>query len=197
MTQQVNLIDASLLPPRRLLTARSMLVAWAAGSLFVLSHLAWERNALRNALVVEPAASSAESNPQAVPATEGDAAMQRRIVQSEALRQMLRRSGQAMPDGAALLRQVIAALPESMWLTQIDIAGTQAIRIAGGTTDPKALTDFADRLARIPALRGVPIEAVRIEPQEANAGGGDGAAATPAHHNFVLASAQATGEENR
>ncbi len=197
MTQQINLIDPLLLPPTRRLTARRVVAAWAAGALLVLSHLAWERNALRQALVADTAdAGEAPATPDLTLAA-GDAGLQRRITQREALRRMLQRSGPAMPNGAALLSQVMAALPESMWLTQIDIAGAQSIRIAGGATDPAALANFADRLARIPALRGVPIEAIRIEPQEAAADNDANAAAHVAHHRFVLGSAQAAGEEIR
>jgi hypothetical protein len=79
-----------------------------------------------------------------------------------------------------------------MWLTELDLHGARGLRIAGGVLDAAALGSFADRLKQVPTLRGAPVETVRIDFESATSPTeGDAAAAMPAHHRFVIASAGA------
>ncbi len=185
--QQLNLADPRLLPPQRVLSGARAIALFAAGLLLVTAHFGTERHRMAQALASAGAETAENSNPE-VAVADPASALRTRIAQRQSLRDMLATTDTLPPDSAALLQAVIAALPESLWLTEIDITGARGVRIAGGTLDPSALNGFAERLSRIPLLRAIPIETVRVEPQDA-AAGGTAEVATPPGHSFVLASA--------
>jgi Tfp pilus assembly protein PilN len=110
--------------------------------------------------------------------------LRERVAQREALRDLLA-ADQLPQEPAALLRSVIDALPQTLWLTEVEVARERALRIAGGALDAAALNNFATALAQVPALRGVPVHTVRLEPaaKDSDAPGG---------WRFVLSSTSAT-----
>lgn len=182
--QELNLIDPRLLPRQHLLSGARVLAVAAVGLTFAAVHYGVERQRLQDAM--HAAGMTPQVEAAATPADDGDAAMQARIAQRQALLEMLSKADRLPRDSASTLRAVIQSLPETIWLTEVDVVGTQGVRIAGGATDPAALRGFADRLAHVESLRGMPIETLRVEPE----GGDDtGEGARRAAHRFVLASA--------
>lgn len=182
--QELNLIDPRLLPRQHLLSGARVIAVAAIGLTLAAVHYAVERQRLQDAM--HAAGMTPQVEETAPPADDGDAAMQARIAQRQALHEMLSKADRLPRDSASTLRAVIQALPETIWLTEVDVVGTQGVRIAGGATDPAALRGFADRLAHVESLRGMPIETLRVEPE----GGDDtGEGARRPAHRFVLASA--------
>ncbi len=210
--QQLNLLDPSLLPPLRLLSGARCLVLAAVAVAAVGSHWGFEQSRLTQALraagvpVAAQADAAAATAAGASAANDGSLALQAKLSRSEALRALLDHGDSLPPDSAALLRSVIAALPDSAWLTEVDISGARGLRIAGGMVEPGALAAYAQRLAAVAPLRGVPIETLRVDPppprtdntSDNNTDNNTDSkphnsteARRPAHHSFVLASANA------
>lgn len=182
--QQINLLDQRLLPiPHRVSGARLVLLA-SLGLAAVTVHLGIEQERMTRTQGRLNAAAQTEPTEPADAA--GDTALRVRISQRQALRDVLARS-QALPvDSARMLLDVIAALPEEIWLTEVDLVGTQGLRITGGALEPAALRAFADRLAGISTLKGIAVETLRVETDSETHGPQAGHAAA---HSFVLVSA--------
>lgn len=210
--RNVNLLDARLLPREPVLRADIALAAFAALTLAVLGHGALEGHLAQKALAMAAAAqagadaaSAPGTAPGAGPATGAPAAagstaagaapglpdLRSQLAQSEALLAALRGEKDMLQAPAATLRQVLAALPENMWLSEIDLAGARELRIAGGTLQPQALADFARRLGELRALQGLALHNLRLEALAAPAAA-EGRPAPPAMHSFVLSSAAGT-----
>jgi hypothetical protein len=194
--QQINLIEARLLPPLRLLSGARLAAALLIGVASVLGHGLSERLALQRALA---AAVTAESADTAQPAGVDDAAslapLRARLAQRQALRDLL--AAEPMPqDPARVLQTVIDALPPALWLSEVEVAPERTLRIAGGVLEPAAFDEFAQRLSRAAALRGSPVRSLRLEPGERADGAAE--AVLPVHWRFVLATGDtATQEEAR
>jgi len=193
--QQINLLDPSLLAAPRLLGSGALVGLVGAAALAVAGHWAleshWTRSALAAVVPPAPPAETAIAADAAASAADPAQALQARIAEREALRAVLVQQTQLPRAPAELIAQVIAALPQNMWLSEIDIAGTRNLRIAGGTLDPAALSTFAQALGGITALRGVPIESVRLEGAAVLASDPDSEGLPPSHR-FLLASTAST-----
>lgn len=196
MPQQINLIDAGLLPQRQRLPATTVLAVVASALTLVLAHFAWERVALARALA--PLAQG-EAAPPADPGDAGTATgllTAEQLARGEALRDLLRQQP-TVPDGAAqLMEQIVQALPDALWLTELELGAARAVRISGGATDAASFGQFTTRLSSIALLQGVPIGTVRLEPHSAAAAdtAADASAGSEAGAKaqlFVLASAVA------
>ena len=185
--QNVNLLDRRLIPAEPLVRSATALAAFGVVLLGVLAHAGVERWISRSTLhaAQAPVAEPAAAAPAEVPAS--TAALRARLAEREALLHALRRETQMPVAPEQTLRAVVAALPETMWLSEVELSGARDLRISGGTLDPQALTEFARRLAAASALRGLGLQTVRLEPQTVVATQPD--APTPAPtHSFVLAS---------
>jgi hypothetical protein len=186
--QNINLVETRLLPPVQAVSGVRIASLSLVGALGVCGHWGVERAALARAMAAANGAESAEAAP-AVDVETGLTELRERVAQREALRDLLA-TDQLPRDPAALLRAVFDALPPTLWLTEVELARERTLRISGGTLDVAALNPFAERLAAIAALRGVPIQTLRLEPAEAN---GDAAEAGPRSWNFVVAGKPASG----
>lgn len=192
MPQQINLIDASLLPARRRLGPVSLLATVGTAITLVLAHLGWEQLALARALA-QATANAPAATEDGLDA-EPDAATVDRLARREALRDLLRRQLSVADGSALLLGEIIHALPDSLWLTELELGAQRTLRIGGGAADTKGFAQFTARLRLIPALQGLPISTVRLEPQPADsAGAAPATTALPAAQVFVLASAPGAG----
>jgi hypothetical protein len=181
--QQINLLDASLLPPLRLVSGGRLATLCLAGAALVCGHWAIERASLARALAATGTEATTEPEPVA---NTGDGLneLRERVAQREALRDLL--ASDHLPNNpAALLRAVFDAMPPTLWLTEVDVARERTLRISGGALEVSALDPFAERLAAIAALRGVPIHTLRLQPAEAQA---DAAEPAPRSWTFTLAS---------
>jgi hypothetical protein len=189
MTQHINLITAALLPRPQRLAPKPLLALLGGVALLVLTHFAWERVALTQTLA------RADSPPPVVNAeagaSVGDPVLRERITRGEALREVLRKQGVVAEGSARILREIFDALPDEVWLTEVELGAERALRIGGGATDGTSFARFAQRLAAVASLQGLPVTTVRLHAptrSEANAGApADPTAA--ATQLFVLASA--------
>jgi hypothetical protein len=206
--QNVNLLGARHQPTKVKLGSGAAVAALAVAAGAVLVHGLVERQLTQRAVVSLSPSNSALESTSAASASEGDVAqvtptqqppaelitLRQQLAQSEALAAALR-GEPAMPQApATTLAQIVAALPQTMWLTEIDLSGARDLHIAGGTLEPQALTAFAQRLAESHTLRGVGLQTLRLEPlSTSSAGAEDGESGMPAPspikgHAFVLAS---------
>ena len=172
MTSQINLVDAALLPTPALIGGRAAAVIVAVALLGVAVHGGMESAQLRAALAASPAQATLQATSTAIAAADaasapagGVAAQTQQLQRNLALRDALAQAHRLPNDSARVLQQVMAALPESLWLTEIDLRGSQSIRIAGGALDASALAGFSAGLARIDALKGTPVLVLQLEPQ--------------------------------
>ena len=191
--QQLNLIDPQLLPVAARPSVATLLTVLTLAAVAVLGHYAWEKARFSEALAqtgTEPAAAD-EAAPD--PALQ---ALQRQIERDELLSQGLARASDLPTDTAVVLRQVAAALPPSLWLTDVEMSGRNGLRIAGGTLDVSALSDYAVKLGDIASLKGRALHALSVEPRQPPSApvesSGAAVESMPPHHVFVLANGEAT-----
>jgi Tfp pilus assembly protein PilN len=196
MTQQINLVDLSLLPVRERLSGKTLLVALAAGAGVLTAHYAFESWRMQQARAENLAVSNdaaAVANGTTVP-DNPLAEMQEQLSRGEALLNALSRGNDLPVDTARLMQQVTKALPDTVWLTELEVNGPRSLQMAGGTLDAPSLADFSVRLGGVPALKGVPIEVIRLEPEPRTEGtdtGSPDTASGPVPYVFLLASGDA------
>ena len=200
--QQINLIDANLLPPLQRLQPGQLLAILGAASALVLGHYGWERADLARELsaasAAAPLAEADAAAGAAAAASAPDAPQQSRLAQREALRDLLR-SAVALPEGSpALITELLQTLPPQVWLTELEMGPQRSLRVSGGTLDSGAFGMLSAGLAEMAALRGLPLHTVRLTPRPAATAGADSAdaeavaaSAAPAGHLFVIASESA------
>ncbi len=195
MPQNINLIDSALLPARRRLSPPLLLGLLGLAAALVLGHWSFEQMRLARALAQASDGAPTEAAAPESPPTDG--AAQERLAQREALRNLLRGQVAATDGNAPLIAAVLGALPASVWLTELELElGSQRkLRISGGTLDSAGFGQLSAALNNTAALRGLPLNVVRLEPQPAAPAApanGDGTAGTPpAAHLFVLEGATA------
>ena len=212
MTSQINLVDASLLPRPALINGRAAAAIVGVALVGVVVHGGIESAQLRLALATSPAQAAAVADSASAPAG-GLVAQTQQLQRNLALRDALAQAHRLPDDSARLLQQVMAALPDTLWLTEIDLRGSQSIRIAGGALDASALAGFSASLARIDALKGTPVLVLQLEPQTradaASVDDSSAASATPSsaaavavpmrrarqRYTFALASGDASAAE--
>lgn len=192
MTQQINLLDPSLLPARDWCDGRFVLGLALLLSLGSTAHLAYETHALERFLA--HAGSDAQDNATA-DASMTDAALaelQARVAANENLLQAVGTFAELPRGNAARLRDLIKAMPETLWLQEVEFSVERGVRIAGNALDAGALARFADRLGTQPAFQGLPLHLFALQPDvaDATAGASDTVPAStpPAHYGFLLSS---------
>lgn len=192
MKYQLNLIDASMVPVPARPPLPVLLGVVLASALATAAHVAYERQQLAVALARPNADLVAGDAVEAAPDPVIEARL-RRIERDEALRDGLARATDLPSGSSQLLGQVVAVLPASLWLTEIELSGRQGLRIAGGALASAELAQFAARLSEISALRGLALGSMQIEAQvldDATPGAdhGEPAQAAPLPYSrFVLA----------
>lgn len=193
--QNINLLDRRLLPAEPLVRAAPAIALLGACALVVLGHGLFEQQRLQRALAAVAEQTPAEAAVAPTGADPGSdvAQLRARLAIREALLAALKSETAQPADPARTVRHVVAALPETMWLTEVELHGARDMRIAGGTLDPMALAEFARRLAASEALRGLGLQTLRLEPEAHMAASGEGPAA-PATHLFTLASQSGSDE---
>jgi hypothetical protein len=183
MPQQLNLLDPGLLPPQPWLTAGPLVLVLGLAFGAVFTHSLMARDALALALKF-PGAEEPASTDAAAP--DPSLALQAQVQRNAQLLGLLREGAQAAPDSAAVLATVVQGLPANVWLTSLEVSAPQRLRIEGGTLEPQALQALSLRLAASPALKGWPIEVLRLSPravEEASSADGEAVrtAAVPAY----------------
>jgi hypothetical protein len=195
--QQINLADPSLLPPRRGLGGALTLGLALAALALLAGHGAIEQRLLARALQASTTAPAADeaAAPEA-PDTDADA-LRERLAHRRALLGAADAVQSLPPDAASVLERVLAALPDTLWLSEVELHGARGLRLAGGALDAAALGAFARRLSDVPALRGLPIETLRLQVEAPDAAADPDAAAQPRRHRFVLAGVDGAPESAR
>lgn len=194
MKQQINLVDSTLLPKVERLPARAVAMVTAMAMATLGAHYGYERFMLNKTI------SLAKANDERIAAftpSEGIdtvvgplSARQRAVARDEALRDGLARLNDLPVGNSLMLSNLVAALPGSLWLKEIEFAGKGGVRIVGGATDPTALAEYSERLAKVPALKGLPVNVVTLEPQATEKHEEDSMEPLPQqpmHYHFVLA----------
>lgn len=196
MRHALNLIDPGLLPvpTRPPVSVLLGVLVLAVGGLGV--HYSWERTQFERTLALPGVTESGlEGEEHADPA---HAQRLHRVVRDEALADALSGIIDLPRDSAARLRALTQALPDSLWLTEVELGGRSGLRIAGGTLDSAALAPYVARLGQIDGLQGLPLQVVSMEPHQPESASLDGEPAAvadapavkpvapPAQHRFVL-----------
>lgn len=206
MTQQINLLEPALRPMRR--WGRDMLLAGAALAAAVLLHHQFERMALARVLAASGAAPGEATAAVDTELQERQARLQRDDLLLKTVAGLI-----DLPhDSARRLRVLIAALPPDAWLTEVEFSGARGVRIAGGALDALSVAEFARRLGREPAFKGLPVQVFALDARAAEtaASAPSTTASTtastpaeapegrlPAFHAFVFSSPDAVARESR
>ncbi|HEY6353573.1 MAG TPA: PilN domain-containing protein [Burkholderiaceae bacterium] len=190
MTQQINLIDGALLPAREWCDGRLLLCITASLLLGLAGLHAHERHQL--ARVVE-AESARAGEPEPSTTRVDDASLislQAQIAADERLLKALSGMTDLPRDNAPRLRQLFAAMPDSLWLREIEFSAEHAVRIAGGATQAEALAGFSNRLGQLPAFRALPLHVFVVKPRDRTAVAGSDETTTSGapDYAFVLSS---------
>lgn len=193
---QVNLTDATLLPKVERFSARTVALTASVAVALLGTHYAYERVRLNQTLEAAKAqeASQTEAAPAETPPVDpAFEAVKRQVGRDEFLRDALSRLTDLPTDNARMLSSVVAALPATLWLKEVDFTAKGGVRIVGGAIEPGALSTYADSLARVPELHGLPVQVVSLEPQARESEEGLAEAAPmPQYFHFVLTTASAT-----
>lgn len=165
--QSFNLFDRSLLPPPPDWLMLGTLTLAAAGLVGLAAHGVYEKQALAALMAApgEPADAAAQDG--------GDAELRElteRVARRNALRQSYRQSGGSLEQAGALLERITAALPDDMWLAEVELGADRSLRVAGLALQAPSLHGFTARLQQAAGVRGVPLtqfSVERIEPESA------------------------------
>lgn len=163
MTQQINLLDAALLPQRDWCNGRFILGLAAALLVVVGGQWGYERQAMAALLAASTPSTAAQADTAALDSEIAE--LHGQLAGSEAL---LRSAGglAELPTGsAARVQALIDAMPQNLWLDEVEFGVNQRVRISGGVGDAAGLAAFSKRLGEAIAYSGLPLRVVALEPQ--------------------------------
>ncbi len=169
--QQVNLVDPSLLRVPERLSRNTLLSVIGVGALLVSVHATVEQYQLGRQLSSASAGTVPVAAAVAVEASGVDGmaphllSMQEQIMRGETLRSALAQGGDLPDNAGGVVNAVIRALPDTMWLTELQVLGDKSVVISGGTLERPALAAFAKKLEANPTLTGTPIAIIQLEPR--------------------------------
>lgn len=168
MTQQINLLELSLLPKREWCTGRSIvavvgLLAGAVGAHYLHESAGIKRLLASASPTPGSAGTAAETaDPIETQLREG----QSRLERGEMLMKAVAGLTDLPRDNAHRLQALIAALPDTVWLQEVEFSGEGGVRIVGGATLSPALAEFSQRLGRTKAFHGLPLHVYALAPRE-------------------------------
>lgn len=169
-SQQINLVDPSLLRVKEHLTGTTLMRVMGAGITLVGLHYAVEHDQLQRQMDLLAARSTEAPSPAPQNPPAGLLVKQEQLAREETLREALSRGGDLPRHTGALITSVAQALPDTVWLTELEVLGEKALVISGGTLERPALTTFSRQLEASPALRGTPISVVQMAPRSPGGG---------------------------
>lgn len=189
MSQQINLLDPSLLPPRDWFTGHRIIGLATLLVLGILAHAAAETWAMKRLLASDAvaAAEAAPPSPEAAPAEDPTLI---RVQRNRALLAAVNGLTDLPSDTAHRITALAAALPAAVWLREVEFSGQRSIRIAGGTLEPQALAALSERLGATEAFRDQPLRVFSLAPLPAS---DEASASAPPAFSFVLSSVDPTG----
>ncbi|MBX9715400.1 MAG: hypothetical protein K2X42_02265 [Burkholderiaceae bacterium] len=195
MTQQINLLDAALLPQRDWCNARFIVGTSALWVALVGGQWVYEKHALSTLLAASAPVDAEQADTLAIDAEIAELSTQ--LAGGEAL---LRTAGgltELPQESAARVQALIDAMPQNLWLDEVEFGTNQRVRISGGVGDAAGLAAFSQRLGESGAYNGLPLRVVALAPRESEAPEPSEASATlkappmNAAFQFVLASTDA------
>lgn len=204
MTQQINLLEPSLLPKREWCTGRVIVAVVGVLSIAVGAHYMHESAGIKRALASgspapsDAAASGENSDPIEAQLREG----QSRLARGEMLMKAVAGLTDLPRDNARRLQVLIAAMPDTVWLQEVEFSGERGVRIVGGATPSTALAGFSQSLGATKEFQALPLHVYALAPRDVHdstaaqppsaADTKDEHAPAPApHYRFVLSSVDA------
>jgi hypothetical protein len=197
MTQQINLLEPSLLPKRDWFNGKNIVVGVAAAVALLSAHWAFEAVSMKRVMALAtPAPGAADPAAPLVSVDELDRELsegQSRLTRGELLMQAVASLTDLPTDNAARMMWVVNALPETAWLSEVEFTGRRGVRIVGGALAANDLAGFSNRLGANPAFRDVPVQTflLRAQGDDAQAQGQpmspDGGVPVP-HYGFIVSS---------
>ncbi len=168
MTQQINLIDASALVGHDPLSGLNIMLAVGVSALALVGHYSFEQWRFQRA---QAAAAAAEQNAQASNAaaaqvSEQLAQLQAQFTADDQLRQAEAALVDPPQDCASRLQALVAAMPASLWLRQVEFAGARNVRIAGSSLRSADVASYAQTLGGQPAFSGLPVRVLSFDRRE-------------------------------
>ena len=182
MSQQINLYSTALKAPAQRFAAEMVVASLAVTALVVVAACLWAQ-ALTRGMQQDMAAvraSPVQEKQQLsanLPSSESQAgALEQQLAQADAAllqrRAVLDELTRGLLDDnhrrSVLLRRVAQTVPQSVWLTKIDITDNR-LELHGRTLEPESLRPWLAQLAADPILPGQPLAALKIERDTASA----------------------------
>ncbi|MDE2593093.1 MAG: hypothetical protein KGL57_02550 [Burkholderiales bacterium] len=168
MTQQINLIDATLRQGRDWANGVVVLSALVVGCLAVAAHGMYEEWQWKQASMQVAAADAArEASGAAMQQVSAQVAqLQAQIAADD----QMRRAAAAMVDPpqncVARFEQLVGALAPNMWMQSVEFAGARGVHMLVNGLRQSDLAHYADGLSAAKAFAGLPIEILSIERKE-------------------------------
>ncbi len=198
MTQQINLLERSLLHKREWVTGRSVVLV---GGLLVgalAAQFAYESHALKAVLAATTTAVPAGG----AVATRDDmeqqiSAAQAKLQGGELLMTAVAGLIDLPTNNAERLQALFNSLPEGVWLQEVEFSGQRSVRIVGGAMQPGGVAQLSATLGGTAGFQRLPVHLFELgleKPKADDAGDGQTASPRPAgprHFGFVLSSANA------
>jgi hypothetical protein len=169
MTQQINLLERSLLPKREWCTGRSIVIGVGVLAGAVVAHYAHEKLALQRVLASGLSAPTAQAS-GAEPSDGIETQVrdgQLRLAKGEMLMKAVGGLSDLPRDNARRMQTLIAAMPDTVWLQEVEFSSERNVRIVGGMTHSAALAVFSQRLGAAQAFQGLPLHVYALQPREA------------------------------
>lgn len=168
MTQQINLIDASALGGRDPLSGLNIVVTLGLAALVMVAHYSYEQWRWQRvtAATTEAEVQAQASSTAATQASDQLAQLQAQITADDQLRQAEAALLDPPKDCAVRLQALVAAMPASLWLRQVEFAGARNVRIAGSSLRSADVSDYAQALGSKPAFSGLPVRVLTLDRRE-------------------------------
>ena len=164
MTQQINLLDPALLPQRDWCNGRFILGLAAALSVVVGGQWGYERQAMAALLAASTPSTAVQADTAALDSEIAE--LHSQLAGSEALLRSAGGLAELPTSSAARVQALIDAMPQNLWLDEVEFGVNQRVRISGGVGDAAGLAAFSKRLGEATAYKGLPLRVVALEPQD-------------------------------
>ncbi|MDE1997394.1 MAG: hypothetical protein KGI91_03905 [Burkholderiales bacterium] len=178
MTQQINLLDESLLQGRDWAHGGMVLSVILAASVAAAAHGVYEKWKWQQASQ-QVAAIEADKEARAQALQQVVDQIGQLKAQLDADEQM-RKAAAAMIDppqhSVARFEQLVGALSNSMWMQSVEFSGAKGVHLVVSGLHQADLARYADGLSGSEAFAGLPIEILQVERKTLSAQDSDGAA---------------------
>lgn len=170
MTQQINLIDGGAQGGRDWLNGLVLLAVSATACAAVAAHYGYEYRAWQQLLAIPSAPDEAAADPVANdPLSLQLQLAEAELAGGERLQQAVSLLVDAPRNTAQRLASLVAAMPPSMWLKEVEFVGAQGLRISGAALRSEDLSAYSAKLSATPAFAGLPVHVLAVDHRAAKA----------------------------